>query len=404
MTTPRHLALLMDTLNGGGVQRSFLTLAREFAARGHRVDLVVCSPRGDMLESVPASVRIVPLAASSRIVARALMLRAARDYRSALVPWILAPKSTSRVRQLPALARYLRREEPDALLSANIVLNLTALWAKVLARSATRIVVSEHSNMSAKIEARKRTYQRTYPQLMRHAYSSAGAIVAVSKGVAEDIAQLTCLPRGRISTIYNPIEVDEIPLRAEEPVAHPWFAQGEPPVVLAAGRLADEKGFPTLVKAFARVRRLRPARLVILGEGRERKQLQDLARALDVDVDVDLSGWVANPYAYMARASVFVLSSIREGLSNVLIEALASGCPVVSTDCPYGPTEILDGGKYGRLVPVGDETSLARAIRAALDVGTDRERLKARASAFSVKEAVEQYLDLLEPCLATADG
>ncbi len=399
---PRHLALLMDTLNGGGVQRSFLTLAREFAARGHRVDLVVCSPEGVLLDEVPDSVRIVPLTTSSRFIVHAMMVKAAPDYWSAMVPWILAPRSTSRVRQLPSLVRYLREEKPQALLAANMVLNLTALWAKTLAHSDTRIVVSEHSNVLAKIQARKRRYHRCYPELMRHAYGSAGAIVAVSKGVANDLAGITSLPRERIATIYNPVGAPDIPARAQQPVDHPWFLPGEPPVVLAAGRLSKEKDFDTLLRAFAQVRMARPARLIILGEGRGRAELQRLAHSLGIAADVDLPGWVANPYAYMAKASVFVLSSTREGLSNVLIEALACGCPVVSTDCPYGPAEVLDGGKYGLLVSVGDDTAMARAVLSALDAPPDRKRLKSRAAEFSVEQAVEQYLHVMGPAPARA--
>ncbi len=282
-----------------------------------------------------------------------MMVRAARDYRRVMVPWLLAPKSTSRVRHLPALVRYLHGEKPQAVLAANVVLNLSALWARTLSRASTSVVVSEHSNMSAKIEDRKGTYQRRYPEIMHRAYAAAEGIVAVSNGVAEDLARITRLPRDRIATIYNPVDAAEVAARAEQPLAHPWFAPGEPPVVLAVGRLSKEKDFATLLRAFARVRALRSARLMILGEGRARGELQQLATALHLESDVELPGWLANPYAYMAKASVFALSSIREGLSNVLIEALACGCPVVSTDCPYGPSEILNGGKYGRLVPVG---------------------------------------------------
>jgi glycosyltransferase involved in cell wall biosynthesis len=388
--------VLINALHGGGIQRVLLTLAREFAACGHRVDLVVCRARDSMLDEVPASVRLVPLAASHRSVAHAMMVRAAPRCLSAMAPLILAWKAPWEVRRLPALVGYLRREKPDALLAAHTPLNLTALWAKRLARSATRVVVSEHNALSFNIENRKKkSYRRAYPQLVPHAYGSAEAIVAVSNGAADDLAGTASLPRERIATIYNPVAAPEIRMLAAKPLAHPWFAPGELPVIVAAGRLADQKDFATLLRAFARVRSLRPARLVILGEGRARRSLQKLARTLRVEADVELPGWVANPFSYMARASVFALSSAWEGLSCVLIEAMACGCPVVSTDCPYGPAEVLEGGRYGPLVPVGDDAALAQAMLSVLDAPPEPDSLRARAALFSVDRAADRYLEVL---------
>ena len=176
---------------------------------------------------------------------------------------------------------------------------------------------------------------------------------------------------------------------------HPWFAPGSPPVVLGIGRLTTQKDFPTLLKAFAQVRAVRKARLMILGEGRDRQALEVLARELGVASDVDLPGFVLNPFPYMVRASLLVLSSAWEGLPGVLIEAMACGCPVVSTDCPSGPSEILDGGAYGPLVPVGDDGALAKAILSVLEMPPDPERLRARAALFSVERATDQYLQVL---------
>ena len=184
-------------------------------------------------------------------------------------------------------------------------------------------------------------------------------------------------------------------MQAQARLDHAWFTPGAPRVILAIGKLKPQKDFACLIRAFARVRAIHPARLLILGEGPQREALLSLARKLKVENDVALPGFVANPFAYIGRAAVFVLSSAWEGLSNVIIEALACGCPVVSTDCPSGPAEILDGGTYGRLVPVGDDAALAKAILATLDYPLPRGRLRDRAQLFSVDRAVERYLDVL---------
>ncbi|NLO89188.1 MAG: glycosyltransferase, partial [Clostridia bacterium] len=189
------------------------------------------------------------------------------------------------------------------------------------------------------------------------------AVVAVSQGVADDLVKTTGLMRELIKVIYNPIVTPELLEKAKESIGHPWFKPGQPPVILSAGRLTAAKDFPTLIHAFARVRAERLARLMILGEGEERPNLESLVRELGLESDVSMPEFVENPYAYMARAAVFVLSSAWEGFGNVLVEAMAVGTPVVSTDCPSGPAEILEGGKWGKLVPVGDVEKLAKALK-----------------------------------------
>jgi glycosyltransferase involved in cell wall biosynthesis len=192
--------------------------------------------------------------------------------------------------------------------------------------------------------------------------------------------------------IYNPVDTDHIKTLATAPLEHPWFAPGAVPVVLSAGRLTRQKDFPSLLRAFAQVRQSRPARLVILGEGEERTSLETLARELGCRDDIALPGFVPNPYPYMAAAGVFVLSSAWEGFGNVLIEAMALGVPVVSTDCPSGPAEILGRGRYGTLVPVSDVDALARAIATTLDQPPEARRSIERASSFSCERIASQYL------------
>jgi glycosyltransferase involved in cell wall biosynthesis len=237
--------------------------------------------------------------------------------------------------------------------------------------------------------------RRLSPYLVRWFYPWADAIVAISQGVAEDLSSLTGLPLERIQVIYNPVVTPKLLEKATEKIAHPWFAPGEPPIILGVGRLTKQKDFPTLIRAFALVRQRYPARLMILGKGEERLSLETLVQRLGLEEEVFFCGFVQNPYSYMAQASVFVLSSAWEGFGNVLVEAMAVGTPVVSTDCKSGPAEILAKGKYGELVAVGDEKGLARAIARTLKQPQNSERLKARSSKFSVEAIADQYLQVL---------
>jgi glycosyltransferase involved in cell wall biosynthesis len=231
----------------------------------------------------------------------------------------------------------------------------------------------------------------------RHIYHWADAIVSVSQGVAEDLCQAARLPRQCCITIYNPSVPDDLEKRIAEPAHHPWFVRGSPPVILAIGRLHEQKDFPTLLRAFAQLRRERIARLVIFGTGapRMRDDLLALARELGVDNDVDLPGFTENVFPYLVRAAVFALSSAWEGWPNVLVEALACGCPVVSTDCPSGPRDLLDKGRYGVLVPVRDSAAMAAAFQRILDEPPEPDRLRERASQFTVASATKHYLDVL---------
>jgi glycosyltransferase involved in cell wall biosynthesis len=230
--------------------------------------------------------------------------------------------------------------------------------------------------------------------LARWLYPKAYKVVAVSQGVAADTARFYRLPLDKVEFIYNPVVTPELISLSMQPVEHPWFSPGEPSVILGVGRLTRQKDFSTLLRAFALVRRERPMRLVIVGDGEERARLCALAHQLGIDEDVLLAGFDANPYRYMRRASVFVLSSRWEGLPSVLIEAIACGTPVVSTDCPSGPREILEDGKWGKLVPVGDPDKLAEAIIDTLDNPPAYDPA-VRAADFSVERAVEGYLNAL---------
>lgn len=394
------IVLLLHKLRGGGVQRSLLHLAAEFDRRGHRVELVACHDAGPARHPVPDSITVVHLAKATALAGRRAALRADRAGWRALVRPVLLPLATSwHVAYLPALVSYLRRERPAILLTAGPYMNLIALWARRLAGVATRIVASERVAYSHFLEPgkRHRWRWRYLAPLVARGYRDADAIVAVSEGVADELSAHTGIERARISVIYNPVVTPRIHTRASEPPAHPWFAPGrDTPVILGAGRLVRMKDFITLIHAFAAVRRKRRTRLVILGEGRRRGELERLVHSLGLDADVELPGWCGNPYACMANADLFVLSSRGEGLPNALLEAMACGCPVVSTDCPSGPREILENGRYGELVPVGDSAAMAAAIERTLDAPADRADLQTRAGAFSLARSADAHLALFE--------
>ena len=351
-------------MHGGGAQRVTLNLAQGMAERGYTVDLVLARAEGPYLAQIPESVRLIDLQAS-RVL-----------------------------NSLPALARYLRRERPQAMLSAMHYVNIIALWARRLSGVPTRVVVSEHSVPSYSAQHASSRRGRQLPQLARYFYSWAGGIVAVSRGVADDLAQVTSIPRQRIQVIYNPVVTPELRTKAQANLDHPWFAPGQPPVLLGTGRLTVEKDFPTLIQAFAQVRRNRPARLLILGEGHQRPALEALVRQLDLEGEVGLPGFVENPYPYMSRASLFVLSSRYEALPTVLIEALYCGAPLVATDCPGGTREILADGRYGQLVPVGDVAALAQAIETTL-AGKTPPPPDDGWQPFELETAVSKYVSLL---------
>lgn len=391
----RPVAIFVRSFGGGGgAERVMLNLASALAARGNPLDLVMGRREGHFLEEIPDTVTVVDLAIGSpRRLLPALWAMPHVAWR--LGTAALTPKAAWLLSAVPALTAYLNRRRPAALLSALGYPNVAALLARRSGAMPTRVVVSEHNHLSTSAAHTRKRHERTFPNLAARLYPAADGIVAVSHGVADDLARTLRLPRSRITTIYNPIFRSEIAIEAQARPAHTWLAPDAPPVLLGIGKLKPQKDFACLIRAFARVQATRPVRLILLGDGPQREALLALARTLGVADAVALPGFVANPFAYLDRAAAFVLSSAWEGLANVVIEALACGCPVVSTDCPSGPAEILDGGKYGRLVPVGDDAALANAISATLDAPPSREPLRGRARDFSVDLAVDRYQRVL---------
>ena len=366
------LSIFLPDLRGGGAERVCTTLSKEFNTRGYDVEFVLIKRRGKYLEDVPDEVSVVSLDAPE-------------------IPGYHA------LGAVPSLTRYLRRRKPDTLLSMLTRANLVAVMATGLSRVETRLILSERNHISARSEHTSDIRRKVSPKLIRLLYPRADGFIAVSEGVALDLATVGHLRLEEITTIYNPTVRDEVLEKKHEPVDHPWFAKDGPPVIIGVGSLTEQKDFPTLLKAFATLRDKRPCKLIILGKGNQRDRLESLTSDLGIENDVELAGFKSNPYAYIAAADVFVLSSAWEGLPNVLIEALACGTPVVSTDCPSGPREILQDGKYGPIVSVGNHVALAQSIETMIDNPTPEEHLLSRATDFRPEPIASQYLDVLFP-------
>ena len=292
-----------------------------------------------------------------------------------------------RLEDIHALFEYIEREKPDCILPSLVRAKISTLLARSLTEENPVVIPIVHNGM---MKRGKRTQDR-----YRLLFPLADHLVAVSKGVRANLAQGLCLPLSSISCIYNPIDICSIERLAQDAPDHPWFVDGGAPVIVSATRLASAKDLPTLLRALSEVQERCPVRLIILGEGPSRRDLERLVSELGLEPNVSLPGWVDNPFSYMRRASAFVLSSKWEGLGNVLIEALACGCPVISTDCPYGPSEILDHGRVGPLVPVGDHSALANAIVDVLADPADGATLRAQAARFSFEKAIAGYERLI---------
>jgi len=369
MATEKRVAIYMHTLYNGGVERVMFDLIRGFLHRGVAVDLVldllIYSPFEKLL---PAGVELVKLNAHSPL------------------------------QRIAKLRDYLSTRRPDAVLSATHFANETACIARALARVPTRLLLSEHTTLSSDIANTSRFSLRSMVirWTTHRIYPLADAIIAVSNGVADDMCRVSGLARDKVLTIYNPIAATRLFASAAEPLDDPWFSPGASPVILAIGRLETQKNFPNLLHAFAKVRASREAKLLILGEGSEREHLTALVAELGLTADVSMPGFVANPAAYMARAAVFAMSSNWEGMPVAQMEALTLGTPVVSTDCPSGPAEILANGAYGEMVPMDDPTALAEAIERVFSGA--RKTIPPEALArFDADSITERYLSLMFP-------
>jgi glycosyltransferase involved in cell wall biosynthesis len=365
---PPRVMFFCPTLGEGGADRVVLTLLQRLDRARVTPSLAVVRRAGALIDDVPADVPTFVLGSRRLLVAA------------------------------PDLARLIRRERPDVVFSTHGGSNIIAAVAHALARSPSRLVLSERSALGRGDRGRARRALEVPAK--RVTYRRADLVTAVSDGVARELAARLGLPAPKIRVVYNPAVDEELAARAAEPVAHPWFAPGAAappvPVIVAVGRLVEIKDYPTLLDAFARIRAARPARLFVLGDGPLRAALEARVRAAGLADDVVLHGFDKNPFKYVARARLLLHASRAEGLPGALIQAMACGTPVVSTDCDHGPREVVARpGHDGFLVPVGDAAALAARALALLDDAelAARVSVAARASAqrFTVAASLAQY-------------
>ncbi|MFL6240526.1 MAG: glycosyltransferase [Actinomycetes bacterium] len=357
-----RVAQLLPNFASGGAERVTLDLAVGMVAAGVDVDVVVAQDQGPLRAAVPDGVRVVDLHAS-RVL-----------------------------RMVPSLRRYLRSERPDVVISHITHTNLVASVVCRTMRPRMPLLLVHHNTLSNVARNAATRRDRLAPRLVKHLYLRADAVVTVSQGVADDLVRITGLPPGHIHVLYNPVVFDRILARAAEDTGHPWLSDKTGPVLLAAGRLHPQKDFATLLRALARL----PAdhRLIILGEGELRGDLERLAGELGVAGRVDMPGFLTNPYPYMRTADALVVSSQWEGLALGLVEAMPFDTQLVSTDCDSGPREILDDGKWGTLVPVGDTVALAEGIARAVAAPVPARPPEAW-QRFDVATVSGRYLDLI---------
>jgi len=363
-----HVALYIPALQLGGAERVTVNIANGLAEQEYDVDLVLAYDRGRFRDEVDDHVTTTVLDTPS-------------------VP-VLGIGGT-----LLGLRDYIERTDPDVVVSAMTHANVVAILAARLSDQNPAVVPTEHNEFGKA----KTVKDRIVYNLARQLYSSATQLIAVSEGVARSVTDNTPLDSGNVTVLNNPIEVDEIRNRATEPLDDPWIASEGLQVIFTVGRLTPQKDIPMLLEAFDIVHERRSdTRLIVAGKGPRRSRLVSLAEQHGIGDVVSFPGYVDNPYAYMHRADVFALSSRHEGLPTVLVEALACGCPVVATDCPSGPREILADGEYGPIVPVGNSGAFAEAIISMLAEAPDPDRLRERSDNFAMGVVLDQYTEFLE--------
>ena len=362
----RRIALFVSSFEAGGVQRVMINLANELTIQGYFVDMVAVTNKGPLVKTIETGVSIKNL------------------------------NSTRVLFAIKKLIGYFKSEQPNVFISGQTHLNAVSVIAHKIAGSNSKLIVVEHNHMSSVSKRGKSWVDKLRPFWAKMFYRFASQVVTVSEDVANDLSVLTGIDRGKIKVVYNPVLESRIFEQQHSPVSHPWFLDSAIPIALGVGRLSAQKDFSSLIRAIAKVNETRPVRLVILGEGEEREKLDALVLELALDQLVSIPGYVENPFAYMQKADLFVLSSAWEGLPSVLIEAMACGTSVLSTDCPAGPREILEDGKYGNLVPVGDVDALAAGILMSLANPREPSELIMRARNFLSSEATNDYIALFD--------
>lgn len=356
------LTFFIQDFQGGGAQHMFINTANEFARRGHQVDILLVNDSGPHKDRVDDAVNIVSLGRNRSLSA------------------------------LGAMARYIRREKPDILLSAMTHSNIVAIIARLLSFSnSTRLIVTERTFLSEHIQKTSSRRDKCFSWATKVFYRFADKVIGISKGVAEDIRILAKLKKDKVDFIYNPVVTEQMRSDLEKDIDIQLKGNPDQKLIITSGRLSFEKDQQTLLEAFAIVRKTTDAKLVFLGDGPLQQRLETQANELGMAGHVQFVGFVQNSLAYMKQADLFVMTSLLEGFCNTIVEALYCGLPVVSTDCPSGPREILKDGEFGILTPVGDAAALAQAMIATLESPLEPNKQKERALCFTVEKICDEY-------------
>lgn len=363
------VAFFLPSMEPGGTERNVVNIVNNIDREKYALSLVLGKASGDFIKQINKDVSIIN---SNRSSSLGLFLK---------------------------LVDYFKTERPDIFVSSFTRINIICIVAKIFARVNTKIIATEHAVFSFLQIIAKTPWRRFFakiflPGISKLVYPLADSIICVSRGIADDLIKIVNC-KNKIKVINNPIINKEIYELLKEPIYEKDFLDANKPIILAVGRLVKCKDYPTLFKAFRLVLKNFPAKLVILGKGPEEKYLINLVDKLGLAENIFFAGFKKNPYKYMNKASVFVLSSMQEGFGNVIVEAMACGTPVVSTDCPVGPGEIIQDKINGLLVPPQDEKALADAILIILNDPVLAKKLSAegekRAEIFSIKKSVLEY-------------
>ncbi len=378
------IAIFIPDLSGGGAERAMINLVVEFAKRGILIDLIVIESKGDYKNSLPKEIRLVPLLPQFFKYLPLSQLRLLRSLIKYIVTFLI-------------LVKYIKKRNIQILLTTLDISNIIGLITKRYFVKNIILVTRLANILSRRASTSKNWKIRLLIYIQRRLLSTANAIVVNSQDSAEDIKNYVSNVSHLVHIIYNPVTSPNITIQAKKSVNHPWSGSADFKIILSVNRLHPQKDLPTLLRAFAEVVKLKQSsRLIILGQGPEENKLKKIADKLGIRNTVDFVGFQQNPFSWMDKADVFVLSSLFEGCPNTLIEAMACETPVVSTDCQGGPREILKDGRLGRLVQVGNHKELASAILETLKNPVSSKVLRERAQDFSIKLSVDKYFSFLK--------
>lgn len=358
------IALILGSLDGGGIQKAAIRLMQEFLSKNIKTTLIAVNSDGVMKKDIPIGCTFVDL-------------------------------GQGRVRfSLVKLVRYLKHNKPEVVISSQTHLNVLMILARIFAGYPKKLIVREHIVFNQEIFRDRRITEKIRPVLIRLFYPFADKVVVVSADSANSIYRYSRL-NYEIAVIQNGLDTDLVHKDASQPIVHRWLEDKNLKVVIGIGRLVTQKSFADLLKAFSLLEGIYNYRLIVLGTGPELEKLRSLSVKLHIQEIVDFPGFVENPFPFLARADVFVLSSKWEGFANVVIEALACGVPVVATNCPGGPSDLLINQSFGRIVSVGDVAAISSAIVELTEIDHDKRAIMQYAENFSVKKTAQQYIDLV---------